>query len=106
MDGHSLLRWAALKSNMIATQPRRIPNEEVALHCTIDDAWIILFGKVYDITQFVKFHPGGIDPILSYLGRDCTAAFGIHCFLIVLDETHSWVSYHSLLDKFLVGFVV
>ena len=33
--------------------------EEIATHNTIDDAWIVVDGVVYDISRFAKFHPGG-----------------------------------------------
>eukprot|EP00955_Chlamydomonas_euryale_P015470 165646-Chlamydomonas_euryale.AAC.4 len=45
---------------------------EVATHSTPDDAWMIIDGKVYDVTDFD--HPGG-DVILSYAGLDATEVF-------------------------------
>ena len=31
----------------------------------IDDLWVILYGKVYDLTQFLPEHPGGQKIILK-----------------------------------------
>lgn len=49
--------------------------EEVAKHNTHDDLWVILNGKVYDITQYIDEHPGGEEVILDLAGQDCTEAF-------------------------------
>ncbi|XP_013112079.1 cytochrome b5 [Stomoxys calcitrans] len=37
--------------------------------------WIIVKGIVYDVTKFIKEHPGGEDLILEYAGKDATKAF-------------------------------
>lgn len=47
--------------------------EEVEKHLTKDDAWLVLFGEVYDVTKFIPLHPGGADMITAYLGKDATA---------------------------------
>ena len=48
--------------------------EEVAQHCTREDAWMIIDGLVYDGTEFVDQHPGG-ESILNKVGRDSSALF-------------------------------
>lgn len=37
--------------------------------------WIIYKGNVYDVTDFVKDHPGGAELILEKAGKDATKAF-------------------------------
>ncbi|KAM7356060.1 uncharacterized protein ACRADG_001921 isoform 2-T2 [Cochliomyia hominivorax] len=37
--------------------------------------WIIIKGVVYDVTKFLKDHPGGDDIILEHAGKDATRAF-------------------------------
>ena len=37
----------------------KLTYDEVAKHSSADDCWIILYGKVYDLTEFIPEHPGG-----------------------------------------------
>lgn len=48
--------------------------EEVAKHKTRDDLWVIIHGKVYDLTSYIDEHPGG-DAIMNNAGADTTAGF-------------------------------
>ena len=49
--------------------------QEVSKHNVKDDCWIIVDGKVYDVTDYVDDHPGG-DSILNNAGNDSTV--GVH----------------------------
>lgn len=40
---------------------------EVAIHNTRDSAWMIVDGRVIDVTNYVRSHPGG-EAILNYAG--------------------------------------
>jgi len=39
--------------------PRMYTIDEVEEHATPGDCWLIVHGKVYDVTSFVPSHPGG-----------------------------------------------
>jgi len=49
-----------------------IPLSEVSRHKTKTDCWVVISGKVYDLTAFLGVHPGGPNAILSWAGRDAT----------------------------------
>ncbi|CAK7567056.1 MAG: hypothetical protein SEPTF4163_005014 [Sporothrix epigloea] len=49
--------------------------EEVAKHTSADSCWVILYGNVYDVTDFLPSHPGGSRIILQLAGKDCTEDF-------------------------------
>ncbi|OIV93882.1 hypothetical protein TanjilG_05585 [Lupinus angustifolius] len=49
--------------------------EEVAKHNHKNDCWIIVNGKVYDVTPFLDDHPGGDEVILSATEKDATIDF-------------------------------
>lgn len=48
--------------------------DEVAKHNSVEDCWVVIRGKVYDVTDFGRVHPGGR---VIYLqgGRDATEVF-------------------------------
>ncbi|KAH8553421.1 FMN-dependent dehydrogenase-domain-containing protein [Umbelopsis sp. PMI_123] len=54
---------------------KTITLQEVAQHNTKDDLWIVIHGKVYDLTKFLPEHPGGPRIIMKYAGQDATDAF-------------------------------
>ncbi|KAL7908831.1 hypothetical protein GGI35DRAFT_414516 [Trichoderma velutinum] len=61
------------------------------------DAWMAINGKVYNVTPYAKFHPGGVPELMRGAGRDGTKLFG---------EIHPWVNYETMLAACLVGLLV
>ncbi|XP_076057085.1 cytochrome b5 reductase 4 isoform X2 [Oratosquilla oratoria] len=70
---------------------------DLAKHNTRKDAWIALKGKVYNVTPYMEFHPGGEDELMRGAGADATDLF---------NEVHKWVNFESMLQKCLVGRLV
>lgn len=48
--------------------------DDVALHDNASDCWMIIDGQIYDVTDFIRRHPGGSE-ILRGCGRDATSLF-------------------------------
>lgn len=102
--GHSPLDWARLqKSGM---DLRGIPNGRLlkvtpsmlAAHKTApDDVWMALQGKVYNISAYIPFHPGGEKELLRAAGKDGTKLF---------NATHPWVNVDGMLEECMVGILV
>lgn len=82
------------------------------MHNTEDDCWSVLDGKVrymracilasgghsdrsigmrqvYNMTPYLRYHPGGIADLMLSAGGDCTDLF---------NEKHAWVNGHSMLE--------
>ncbi|CAG8060248.1 unnamed protein product [Penicillium olsonii] len=69
---------------------------EVAAHASKTDLFVIIHGKVYDITNYVRDHPGGADVLVDVAGGDATAAYE--------DVGHSEDA-NEILETYLVGTV-
>ncbi|KAG6900835.1 hypothetical protein C0993_000154 [Termitomyces sp. T159_Od127] len=99
--GHSPLDWANLKTSgkdlRGVEMLLRIPPSVLKQHNKRDDAWAAFYGRVYNITPYLAFHPGGERDLMRVAGRDGTKLFA---------STHAWVSVDLMLDACLVGFLV
>lgn len=62
--GHSLMDWVRLGSScdLAGTRGTVIPisHDELAKHNKANDAWLAIRGKVYNVTKYMDFHPGGM----------------------------------------------
>nr|AAT84459.1 cytochrome b5 isoform Cb5-B [Vernicia fordii] len=67
---------------------------QVSQHNNPKDCWLIIGGKVYDVTKFLDDHPGGDEVLLSATGKDATDDFE--------DVGHS-LSAREMMDQYYVG---
>jgi len=71
---------------------------EVAQHATSSDCWIVVNGRVYDVTRYLSQHPAGARTITPWCGKESTVAY----------ETEDGVGTHSsradrLLESYAIG---
>ncbi|XP_059052754.1 cytochrome b5 reductase 4 isoform X2 [Achroia grisella] len=97
--GHSLMDWIRLGNSGkdltgVGGRVRPVSLAELATHNTQNDAWLAIRGRVYNITHYLPYHPGGPEELMRGAGIDATQLF---------DKVHPWVNYESLLAKCLVG---
>ncbi|KDO34363.1 hypothetical protein SPRG_01499 [Saprolegnia parasitica CBS 223.65] len=62
------------KPAYLTREYRKYTRAQVAMHNKEHDAWIIVKDKVFDITEYVEDHPGGLS-ILNDVGGDATVGF-------------------------------
>ena len=46
--------------------------DEIRKHSTENDTWIVLEGRVYDVSNFKKRHPGGWQLMEDHAGQDAS----------------------------------
>ncbi|KAK8693573.1 hypothetical protein V6N13_071150 [Hibiscus sabdariffa] len=71
-----------------------ITADELKQHSKPGDLWISIQGKVYNVSDWAKEHPGGEIPLLNLAGQDVTDAF------IAYHPGTAW----KHLDKFFTGY--
>ena len=91
--GHSPLDWAQLNRTP-PPQYISINKQELQKHKSLQDCWTCINGKVYNITPYINFHPGGVEEIMKCAGKDGTSLF---------NKYHSWVNVDRMLENCIVG---
>jgi cytochrome b involved in lipid metabolism len=101
--GHSPLDWADLQRSspnlsgvlkLIRVTPSMLKTQNGRKG---KPAWSSYKGKVYNLTPYLPFHPGGEGEIRRAAGKD-----GEKLFL----EIHPWVNWDNMLGQCLVGILV
>lgn len=105
--GHSPLDWAQLTSKPnhklrgkdVPDNFIRVPPSLLKYHNGRKgrDAWTEYQGKVYNITPYLPFHPGGEGELMRGAGKDSAKLFM---------EVHPWVNWEGMLAECLVGVLV
>ncbi|KAI9768719.1 MAG: hypothetical protein M1840_004714 [Geoglossum simile] len=98
--GHSPLDWARLQASgadlrgLPYSHLLKVPPSQLRLHNMRTSAWTVLGGKVYNITPYLPYHPGGERELMKAAGRDGTKLFM---------EIHPWVNWDTMLGACLIG---
>jgi len=71
---------------------------EAAKHNTAKSCWLVVSGKIYDVSSYLSKHPAGAGAITPYCGKEATAVFsgtgGGH-----VHSSYAW----GLLGSFYIG---
>jgi len=97
--GYSLMDWIRYSKgtpNIAGNDgiQRKITLEELAKHNREDDCWTAIYDKVYNITPYIKYHPGGVEELLKGAGINCSTLF---------NRVHPWVNFQGMLEACLIG---
>ena len=49
--------------------------EEVQKHNKVDDCWIVIDKKIYDVSLYLSYHPGSSEKLLNHAGNDVSIDF-------------------------------
>ncbi|KAG8391890.1 hypothetical protein BUALT_Bualt01G0234000 [Buddleja alternifolia] len=75
-------------------EKKYITSDELKKHNKSEDLWISIQGKVYNVTDWAKIHPGGDAILLNLSGQDVTDAF------VAFHPGSAW----KYLDRYFTGY--
>ncbi|OXA51925.1 Cytochrome b5 reductase 4 [Folsomia candida] len=99
--GKSMVEWMKIQQELTAKGPsaklRKIGFDELATHNTLGDVWMAINDRVFDVSDYTNYHPGGVEELMKGAGQDATNLF---------NQIHRWVNFESILRGNLLGFLV
>ncbi|MBI3671812.1 hypothetical protein HY249_03390 [Candidatus Azambacteria bacterium] len=75
--------------------PANFSIDEIQKHNKKTDCWLVIKDNVYDVSEYVPMHPGGVSAISSNCGRESTSIFA---------SIHSNIAW-DLLSGYKIGYV-
>ena len=99
-QGYSMYDWNRFSQNLHDLSGRtsqqfvQVTAEELAKHSVETDGWTSVRGVVYNITPFLKYHPGGKRQLMRAAGKESTSLF---------IKVHTWVNAERILSKCVIG---
>ncbi|KAI6646611.1 Cytochrome b5 reductase 4-like isoform X5 [Oopsacas minuta] len=100
--GYSLLNWIKLgksATDLTGTGGKmiQVTSQELRKHRKLEDCWTCIKGRIYNLSHYLNYHPGGVSEIMRAAGIDGTSLF---------IEVHSWVNEIKMLEKCVVGHLI
>jgi len=106
--GHSQLHWMRLAlagdqtlgvghvddEALESPHSKRWTLDEIRRHNSRYDCWMVLRGRVYNVTSYLHYHPGSVEEMMRCAGDDGTALF---------DEAHAYVNAEAILASCCIG---
>ena len=92
--GFSMREWTEMALNSKKPTLRGFSRGEIERHNKRGDMWMVIKGRVYDVTLFGKYHPGGEDVLLPCAGKDAT---------LMYNKYHPWVAVEPMMGNFCIG---
>jgi cytochrome b involved in lipid metabolism len=80
----------------LRTSPRCICEEELSQHSSEDSCWISVNGGVFDVTEWLREHPGKVAQIMKFAGGDASEIY---------EEVFDTTQARTLLYDFRIGFL-
>jgi cytochrome b involved in lipid metabolism len=57
------------------TSNQTLTTAELAKHNTSGNCWLLISNQMYNVTSYIRSHPGGSNEIIRFCGQDATSAF-------------------------------
>lgn len=85
----------------VGARAKVLSMDEIAKHNNASSCWLLIEGKVYDVTSYIYQHPGNADTIIPTCGTDATQAYNTKG-RTSRPSPHSQNA-HELLKQFYIG---